>query len=69
MVRREKERDRAQKSTGNTRVSTTAGAQPAVADPPPEQPDAATSMATRTAARKTAGAAGPRSRTPKIKDI
>jgi chromosome segregation ATPase len=69
MVRREKERDRAQKSTGSTRVSTTAGAGPAAADPPPEQPDAATSMATRTAARKTAAAAGPRNRTPKIKNI
>jgi chromosome segregation ATPase len=69
MVRREKERDRAQTSPESNRVPTTVGARPAVADPPPEQPDAATSMATRTAARKTAAAAGPRSRTPKIKNI
>ena len=91
IVRREKERDRAQPSpesdqaqatesdraqptresdrastTNRTRASTRT--RPAVADPAPEQPDAATKTATRTAARKTAAAAGrPRSRTSRAK--
>jgi chromosome segregation ATPase len=75
IVRREKERDRAQLSPENDLASPTAPTRatartPAtVADPPPEQPDAATSMATRTAARKTAAAAGPRSRDSKIKTV
>ena len=68
LVRREKERDRAQASQPEIdHVSTTAGTRTTTADPAPEQPNAATSMATRTAARKTAAAAGTRSRTSKIK--
>jgi hypothetical protein len=50
LVRREKEKDRAE-------VSEPAGGDPAPADPAPEQPDEATRTARRTAARKTAKAA------------
>jgi chromosome segregation ATPase len=76
MVQREKERDRQAAGTGRTLESvprtdaasstpdrtarSRTGRRGVAAEPPPEQPDAGTATAKRTAARKTAAAAGTR---------
>jgi hypothetical protein len=77
LVRREKEKDAGRASAGRPPKPATGSAQadsqavpdakPAVPDPAPEQPNPAVASAIRTAARKTAAAAGTRARTPRTR--